>query len=266
MGPNGGERLRDGHVAAGSHISTPEPLASVPLRFLGAEAQSSGGGQAGQDGVRATVGFVHLSPQPTLARSAVLNSAPLGTGGVHLGTQPTPSSPASKLLLARGTSFVQRGSTSSTQQWPPTRDQLTNFLSNMLTSSPEVSMWYDNTLGGNAAWPGGTGSYQSDIENKRNKILSMQLPFEQHQAGEPADRAKFAIVKDPGAAKGEPDSLYNVHLLRFFVEQEWKLERPDVIISVTGGAGEFNFPSMHKDMIMRGEIFCNAPCDKPAKF
>lgn len=247
MGPNGGERLRDGRRAAGSHISTPEPLTSVPLRgFHATEAQSSGGGQAGQDGVRATVGFVHLSPQPTPNSSAALTS-PSGTGGVHPGTQPTPSSPASKLLLARGTSFVHRGSTSSTQQWPPTRDQLTNFLSNMLTSIPEVRMWYDNTFGGNTS--GGTGSYKTHIEKKRDKILSMQVPFEQHQAGEPADKARFAIVED----------LYNVHLLRFFVEQEWKLERPDVIISVTGGAGEFNFPSRHKDMIMRGGIFQNTP-------
>ena len=43
-----------------------------------------------------------------------------------------------------------------------------------------------------------------------------------------------------------------MHLLRHFIEAEWKLPRPDVIISVTGGAQAFDLATVHKDMIMRG--------------
>ena len=46
--------------------------------------------------------------------------------------------------------------------------------------------------------------------------------------------------------------LYNAHLLRHFIETEWNLPRPDVIISVTGGAQAFDLATVHKDMIMRG--------------
>ena len=46
--------------------------------------------------------------------------------------------------------------------------------------------------------------------------------------------------------------LYNVHLLRHFVETVWKIERPQVIISVTGGAQAFDLSSKKKDIIMKG--------------
>ena len=53
------------------------------------------------------------------------------------------------------------------------------------------------------------------------------------------------------AATGKED-LFNVHLVRYFVENVWKLEKPDVIISITGGAQNFDLPPEQKDRMMRG--------------
>ena len=44
----------------------------------------------------------------------------------------------------------------------------------------------------------------------------------------------------------------NMHLLRYFVDRVWALPRPDVIISVTGGAANFKLATDHKDKIMQG--------------
>jgi hypothetical protein len=48
------------------------------------------------------------------------------------------------------------------------------------------------------------------------------------------------------------EGLLNVHLVRYFVENVWKLENPDVIISITGGAQNFDLPPEQKDRMMRG--------------
>jgi hypothetical protein len=45
---------------------------------------------------------------------------------------------------------------------------------------------------------------------------------------------------------------YNEHLMRFFVDKVWSLPRPDVIISVAGGAKYFKLSAGHKDRIMKG--------------
>ncbi len=45
---------------------------------------------------------------------------------------------------------------------------------------------------------------------------------------------------------------YNEHLTRFFVDKVWALPRPDVIISVAGGAKYFKLSAGHKDRIMKG--------------
>jgi hypothetical protein len=48
------------------------------------------------------------------------------------------------------------------------------------------------------------------------------------------------------------EDIFNVQLVRYFVENVWKLERPDVIISVTGSADNFDLPPEHTAMLMRG--------------
>jgi len=73
-------------------------------------------------------------------------------------------------------------------------------------------------------------------------FLSTRLPFKRkgHLKG-------VQILQVPAK-----EDLINVHLVRYFVENVWKLQRPDVIISITGGAQNFDLPPEHKDRMMRG--------------
>lgn len=55
--------------------------------------------------------------------------------------------------------------------------------------------------------------------------------------------------------KGETEdhfNSYNPHLIRYYMERVWKLKRPDVIITVTGGAMAFDMSTEDKDKIMKG--------------
>ena len=63
-------------------------------------------------------------------------------------------------------------------------------------------------------------------------------------------RKKSAHILQVPCKKEE--DIFNVQLVRYFVENVWKLERPDVIISVTGGADNFDLPPEQNAMLMRG--------------
>ena len=55
--------------------------------------------------------------------------------------------------------------------------------------------------------------------------------------------------------KGEDETFwnsYNPHLIRYYMERVWQLKRPDVIITVTGGALAFDMSTEDKDKIMKG--------------
>jgi hypothetical protein len=159
-----------------------------------------------------------------------------------------------------------------TERWPPTKEQLDNFISNMLPddasdSVAAVKQWYEERF--------------QTAPKPRTRNLSARFTFEPAKLGSSSgDRLEFIIAKDHRqrtenlAAKETLKGLYNVHLLRYFVEEVWKLPRPDVIISVTGGAMAFDLPSVHKDMIMKGRrmspcpfFYCTlltrAPCPAP---
>jgi hypothetical protein len=85
---------------------------------------------------------------------------------------------------------------------------------------------------------GGGGVCQSPAK----ALLSVKLPFK---------KSKFKsthILQLPAV----PDNTANVHLVRYFVDKVWKLPRPEVIISVTGGAKHFDLSPEHKDRMMRG--------------
>ena len=43
-----------------------------------------------------------------------------------------------------------------------------------------------------------------------------------------------------------------MQLVRCFVEQSWKIPRPEDIITVTGGGAHFDLPQVDKDKIMCG--------------
>ena len=85
---------------------------------------------------------------------------------------------------------------------------------------------------------GGGGVYQSPV----NALLSVKLPFKK-------SKCKSAHILQLPAV---PDNTANVHLVRYFVDKVWKLPRPEVIISVTGGAKHFDLSPEHKDRMMRG--------------
>jgi hypothetical protein len=80
---------------------------------------------------------------------------------------------------------------------------------------------------------------------KLEPFLSARLPFKK------TSRKRGAhILQVPCNNK---KYIFNVPLVRYFVENVWKLERPDVIISVTGGASlNFDLHPDKNDMLMRG--------------
>jgi hypothetical protein len=82
-------------------------------------------------------------------------------------------------------------------------------------------------------------------------FLSARLPFKRTSRN--LSRMRTAhILQVPGTGKKE-ENIFNVQLARYFVENVWKLERPDVIISVTGGASKnFHLRPEYKEKLMRG--------------
>ena len=92
-------------------------------------------------------------------------------------------------------------------------------------------------------------------------FLSARLPFKKTSRN--LSRMRTAhILQVPGTGKKEEEILntgkqkediLNVQLVRYFVESVWKLERPDVIISVTGGASKnFDLRPEYNEKLMRG--------------
>ena len=74
-----------------------------------------------------------------------------------------------------------------TEQWPPARDQLNNYLSNMLPEDGEyvedIQEWYRRT-------------FESEFK-PRTRILSLRLPYEDTKQGQYAgDKVEVVIVKD----------------------------------------------------------------------
>ena len=93
---------------------------------------------------------------------------------------------------------------------------------------------------------------------KGGQIISLPCPCEADVKPFLSSRLRFKRTARKKSAhilqvpcKMEED-IFNVQLVRYFVEHVWKLERPDVIISVTGGAAEYNLPPEHNAMLMRG--------------
>jgi hypothetical protein len=105
------------------------------------------------------------------------------------------------------------------------------------------------------------------------KVNKLKVALEKHSATAPAadvkpflsyrlqfkrtiKRSSAHILQVPAPATVKKDvfeeNIFNVHLVRYFVENVWKLDRPNVIISITGGALNFDLPPEHKDRMMRG--------------
>jgi len=134
------------------------------------------------------------------------------------------------------------------EKWPPSEAQVDYFLAEFLTvkgedEAPhveELKLWYTDDHGKD--W--------NSLLRKQSHKLSLKLPFKDQSAS--TDSVRCVIMKDSKAQPFDDKDVYNCNLLRYFIEKEWELERPDVIISVTGGATAFDLPANHKDMIMKG--------------
>jgi len=93
-----------------------------------------------------------------------------------------------------------------------------------------------------------------------------QIQFEQYTEHVPPDKALISvkllfkqssyksahILQVPAMTDNTSESFANVHLIRYFVEKGWKLPRPEVLISVIGGDGNFDLSPEHKDRMMWG--------------
>ncbi len=80
-------------------------------------------------------------------------------------------------------------------------------------------------------------------------FLSARLPFKR------TSRKRCAhILQVPTGVPGTGDEehIFNVPLIRYFVENVWKLERPNLILSVTGGASDLDLPPKDNEMLIRG--------------
>lgn len=249
---------RDGHHR---NVSTQPPGATHDVR-------------AGYTTADASV--VYASPSDPGQRVSANGAAGLLRGSFTLLQPPfqqmradeRPVSPATHgTRLMRRNSYISNDSDQPvTQRWPPKIEHLKYFLSNTVLlpplsppkakdkkeSSDHVED-YANYIKHLENWcKESAKDLNLDKLDARKNICAMQFPF---TSG--TDKVDFVIVKDQKdpaqCPEGEiPNDLYNVHLLRYFIEQEWKIPRPDVIISVTGGAQAFDLPKMHKDMIMKG--------------
>ena len=80
---------------------------------------------------------------------------------------------------------------------------------------------------------------------------SFSMEINRHGQGESFGEAKFLILPQCTHTEGR-EGFCNVHLMRYIVENVWHLPRPEVIISVTGGAQHFDLAAADKDKILRG--------------
>jgi hypothetical protein len=77
-------------------------------------------------------------------------------------------------------------------------------------------------------------------------LISVKLLFKQ------SSYKSAHILQVPAMTDNTSESFANVHLIRYFVEKGWKLPKPEVLISVIGGDGNFDLSPEHKDRMMWG--------------
>jgi hypothetical protein len=96
----------------------------------------------------------------------------------------------------------------------------------------------------------------ADVKPFLSYRLQFNIHLEQNNSKRTIKGNSAHILQVPAPTTVEKDrfkeNLFNIHLVRYFVENVWKLDQPDVIISITGGAQNFDLPPEHKDRMMRG--------------
>ena len=97
-------------------------------------------------------------------------------------------------------------------------------------------------------------AYYSPKEGQKTCVRTGSFTFPDTVSGVPAPYIIVSDRKKLPTNLDDPAKLSNIHLIRCLVEHKdtWNLERPDVIISVTGGAQSFDMSVIDKDKILKG--------------
>lgn len=105
--------------------------------------------------------------------------------------------------------------------------------------------------GSNRVVPVATGVPSArDLRKKTHEAAPWCGTFE---TGDEEQNVPFMTVSVPrDGHEADVTNSYNPHLVRFYMQHVWKLKRPDVIISVAGGAKQFDLSTENKDKVMKG--------------
>ena len=164
-----------------------------------------------------------------------------------------PSSPAR--IAGRSTVKSASAADKDTRltRWPTDKQMLLFRRRTRARPADDVAS-KDTATQGSRVQEQGTTESKGGLPDSGTKqpALCSSFPFKTRRHAQfLSESAKFLIVPTPRGPDPDTD-FFNVHLVRFFVEQSWKIPRPEVIITVTGGAAHFDLPQVDKDKIMRG--------------
>lgn len=122
-------------------------------------------------------------------------------------------------------------------------------------SSSLVADFVARTGGGHGDAPDDDGFFRVKKGSKTNQVVPHDAAdnpracsgkfFWSDASKDHADPAQYVIARTGGNAD-------NMHLLRFYAFYEWGLKRPELILTVTGGAGNFDLNSDAQSKILKG--------------
>ena len=139
---------------------------------------------------------------------------------------------------------------SCTQESRPASTSQQDKCSNSKSEGPKPRKQPENPKGF-VHWPTDEQqkAFEESILTQRHDkaLLCVNLPIKKSTF----KKTSAHILRVP-ADPGKCENFANVHLIRYFVDKVWKLPRPEVLISVTGGAKHFDLSPEHKDRMMRG--------------
>ena len=95
---------------------------------------------------------------------------------------------------------------------------------------------------------------QKEEANQVHEAKRLEAPWcnTLRRGGEDSDVQYLTVNVQRKGQNVDTINPYNVHLVRFYMENVWKLKRPDVIITISGGAAEFDMSTENKDKVLKG--------------
>jgi hypothetical protein len=244
--PKQGENIA-GRRDAGPQVRAPVPLrsaaelpSSAAHQWAGHEDAGGPPAQAGGGALQHANGALPEEIHTDGEAAAVKDTNEYGTDMQSEGRQGTASmegktgecahDPAADASPRAGNHPPLHTQSSTSLRWP-TPEQRENFLKRTLTYVKSEK--------------GQDGRHKSLQNNKRyhddgKLALCGSFPFQdtRHGTGDSWEMARFLIVPSDDC-----EGFNNVHLVRYFVENAWEIPRPDVILTITGGAQHFDLPS-----------------------